>query len=299
MKGLAQPIMITPAEHAVLEAHYRYYYLTNDQLCRLLYKKGSLTTVQTRSKSLWERNLLLRKFLPRTTQHGSAPSVYGLDRKGFQYLEDHGFEPPTRFRPSEGPASYLHLYHTLACNDFFIAAELACRQNPTLTLQSFLHERVLKQQPFHVELTLTDPNGHRRSERYPVIPDGWLDMRVSGPWPKPRRFCISLEIDRATLDQKRWRARIRALVAWADRPYQERFQTDSLTIAVVAETGDRRRRDLLDWTARELTTLGKDNAELFLFSSGPVAEVTPSDLFLSPRWYQPFEDEPVPLLLVT
>ena len=92
-----------------------------------------------------------------------------------------------------------------------------------------------------------------------------------------------------TEEQKKWRHKVRALLAFADGPYQEAFGTTSLTIAVVVTAGAKRLDDLLRWTEAELQTLGEEqNAGLFLFVACSPSQVAPEDLFFRPCWYQPF-----------
>lgn len=274
------------ADYKILEALLRYHYLSSRQVCRLLYKPGSLTYVQTKLKYLSERGLLQRLFLPRVTQFGSAPSVYRLARKGLNYLKDEGFDVELRYHPSEEREhSYLFLSHTLAVNDVLMALELLCRQFPQIVLNEVLHERVLKRQPVYVE------DGERG--RIAIIPDSWLDLRLSNS----EQMCFTLELDQGTVEQKKWRRKVRGLLAYSKGPYQKTFKTTSLTIAVVATPGEKRLSDLLRWTESELETLGeKKEADLFRLSSFEPALTAAEEVFLSPRWYRPFDRQALPLL---
>lgn len=278
--------IIGPADGLILQALLRYHYLSSRQVCRLLYKPGSLTYVQTKLKRLTDVGFAQRLFLPRNTQYGSAPSVYRLARKALNYLKAEGMAVELRYHPSEEREhSYLFLSHTLAVNDVLIAAELICRQFPEIVLNEVLHERVLKRQPLYVE----DGDGGKVA----IIPDGWLDLRLGGSF----QMCLALEVDQGTVEQKKWREKVRGLVGYAKGPYQEAFKTTSLTIAVVATPGEKRLFDLLRWTEAELEAINeKQEADLFRLSSFAPASVEPEEVFLAPRWYRPFDRQAIPLL---
>lgn len=283
----AKRAAVNPADDAILRASYRYYYLSSRQVCRLLYSAGSLTYVQTKLKQLTDAGLLQRIWLPRPSPHGSAPSVYTLARKGLNYLASVGLDiDRRRYRPSEQREfSYLFLAHTLAVNDVLIGAELLCRARPEFKIARMLHERDLKRQPVRVE----DTEGRSIS----VVPDGWLDLRVEGAY----QVCLALELDRGTEEQKVWRRKVRGLLAYANGPYQEAFQTKSLTIAVVATSGDARLLQLLRWTESELEALKeKGQGDLFVFTGLRAEVVGLVDLFCSRRWRQPFGQQSIALL---
>jgi len=275
---------VTPPENAVLHALNRYHFLTAQQVQRLRYSGGSLTYVQSMLKRLAEQGYCQRLWLPRATQHGSAPSVFRLATNGLNFLREQGVAVNARYRPSDHNGhSYLFLNHTLALNDFLITAELLARQRPEFSLAGFLHEQDLKRQPFYVDVA---------GERQAVIPDAWLDFRAGDLY----QVCLAVELDMGTEEQKKWRRKVRALTAFANGPYQEAFGTTSLTIAVVVASGERRLSELLTWTEAELRAAGEDqNASLFLFVACSPAQLSPDDLFFRPCWYQPFGQHAVAL----
>ena len=148
-----------------------------------------------------------------------------------------------------------------------------------------LHERDLKRTPVRV----ADDDGRA----IVVIPDAWLDLRVRGSY----QVCLALELDRGTEEQKVWRRKVRGLLAYANGPYQEAFQTRSLTVAVVATSGEKRLLQLIRWTERELTDTRKESlSDLFVFTSLRLESVDVSNLFFAKRWYQPFVERPIALL---
>jgi protein involved in plasmid replication-relaxation len=285
----AQSGAVTPAKHALLAAIGRYHFLTTRQATRLLYAEGSLTRVQTLLKELSDDGYVQRLFLPRPTPHGRVPAVYTLGRFGHAHLEALGIDVPTRLRPSEARAhAYLFLDHTLAVNDCLIAMEVLARRTPAIALHRMLHERTLR----HMPIPVTDPDGSNAS----VIPDGWLDVRVALP-EGIDRYCIALEIDRETTEQRAFRRKIAHWVAAADGPYQAAFGTDLLTVAIVATPGEGRARELLRWIVAALATLHREEqAGLFLVTPADAAAVDPFAFYCGRMWHQPDREEPVPLI---
>ena len=277
---------IRPADFNVLNWLNRFHYLSNQQLCRLGYSRGSLTYVQTRLKALTEAGYCQRIWLPKRGPHGSTPAVYTLARRGLNYLRNNGIEVNGRFHPSEQRSlSYLFLQHTLEVNDFLIAAELLCRALSPYRLADLRHERDLKKQPVRVR----DVDGKQAA----VIPDAWLDLRINGRF----QVCLALELDRGTEEQKRWRRKVANLLAYASGPYQEAFGTRSLTFAVLTTAGEGRLQELLRWTEAELEMQREaSQGDLFLFTSLTPASAAPEDVFLARRWLQPFRREPLALL---
>src|SRR5437867_2027345 len=105
-------LIITEVYHKLLEGMFTFHFLTAEQLCRLYYAPGTLTTVKTRLKQLADHRYLLSLNLP--TTHGNSPHVYTLARKGLNYLHDAGFEVKRSYRPSqekEKEKNYLFLMH--------------------------------------------------------------------------------------------------------------------------------------------------------------------------------------------
>lgn len=282
-------IVLGVAEHTILRVLARYQYLTAQQIRRLAYAAGSLTYVQMKLKRLSETGYLERLFLPRPSRTGSAPTIYCPTRKTLALLERQGIEVPRRIRSSEVRAhAYLFLAHTLAVNDVLVAAELLCRDQPQLELASLCHELALKRQPLQVTLGDGSSVG--------VIPDGWLDIRIH-ELSREYQSCFALEVDRGSVEQRAWRRKVRALLAWSRGPYVKAFGTTSLTVMVVATPGGRRCRELMRWTEAELHTLGaQGESDLFRFTGQSATTLQPVEFFLTPQWHRLFDPRPLRLI---
>ena len=301
-----------PHHERILEALYRYHFLTVEQVTRLFYSRGSLTTVRSILSELAKAQYALYLYLPRSTPTGSLPKIYTLARRGINYLKAQGYDVPTRFHPSEQEEkSYLFLRHTLAVNDVLIAATTLEKRYPAITLFDFVHERVLKrQEPITVScdvLTLEGKqvlgkDGKGVTETIRVIPDALLDFRIDQPdTSKTYRFCILLELDRATIEERNFRKKVRGLLTFIKSgDSNKRFGTKLPTIAFVnAVGGEKRREQMKLWTEKELKKYKEAHfwTELFMFTDvAPDEDIDNETLFLSPVWYTPFGNKPVVLL---
>lgn len=287
-----RPFIAGPADAPLVGALGRLFYLTAAQLTRLLYAPTSHTYTQARLKRLADAGYLQRIFLPRPTRTGSAPVVYTLARKGLGLLAEWGSPLDRRYRPAEvRETSYLYLAHTLALNDILIALALLCRRDRRVRIAALQHERELKLDPLRVRL----PDGTTAG----VIPDAWVDLRLIGARQRYQE-CYAIELDRGTTGQRAWRRKVAGLLAAAAGPYQQRFGTPSLTIAVVATPGARRRDELLRWTAAELQAAGRtDAAPLFRVASLPETADVPGQLWVGAGWRTPCNDQVAPLLELT
>lgn len=154
-----------------------------------------------------------------------------------------------------------------------------------MALASFQHERDLRRRPIHLRTA--------RSELQTVIPDAFLDFHLDGR----SRMSLLLELDRGTVEQQAFTRKVRGLLALAAGPYAATFGTTSLTIVFATTAGDARVQRIVTWCEQTLRALGQEtSARLFLVGALPPGALDPVDVFLAPRWYQPFVEQPMPLL---
>src|SRR5512144_519093 len=274
---------------AILSAVGRFHYLTAAQVSRLVFPAchDEDRYARRRLARLVDAGLLLRLTPLPVSRRGSMPHVFTLAKAGRQLLGQSAY-----FRPQEEREKARNLFfivHTLATIDVLIAAELLCRTSP-VSMPRLLIERELKVNPARVDLVSSDGASTRSVA---VIPDAWFELAVGAKKP----IAIALELDRGSEDQKRWRAKVAALSAWAVGPYREAFGAETLTIAVV--TPDAVRRDQLrTWTAQELDRIGQPElGEIFLFTDADPVGTSPHAFFFGRVWFEPVTSEPVSLLL--
>lgn len=281
------PFALSRRDDAFLRAVATYHFLTAEQLTRLLFRPGSLAYVRAKLKRLADAGYLDRLHLPTATA-GNAPFVFSLAAPGIGYLTETGEETGAKwFRPVEQhERSYLFLSHTLAVNDFLIAAHLLSRTEPRVVLATMRHERDLRREP----VTVTTAAG----ERLGIVPDGWVDLHIAGE----SRLCLALELDRGTVEERAWKRKLRGLIAYADGPYQQQFGTPSLTILIATTTGPSRCTAIRRWCEQVLHEVHREaDADVFLLTSLPEgAPPDPQTLFLRPVWQQPLRPDLLPLI---
>jgi len=207
-----------------------------------------------------------------------------LDNRGYAFLKAAGQESRGRFHAQEqADREWLFLRHTLSCNDLLISAHLLAKTEPGIELVRFRTERDLKRSVLYV------PDG---KSKIGIASDGWIDLAHG-----QLQTCLAFELDRGTVEREPWRRRIRGMVKVASGPYQSAFETDSLTIAVVTTSGDKRLRSLISWTEQELADIdAKSDADLFRFAALDPRSIGPAELFFTPRFLRPFDPYPLPLL---
>lgn len=249
---------------------------TAEQLCRLHYRLGMMTTVKARLKTLVDHGYLQADAMP--TKFYKSPYYYALGEMGVAYLASVGLDVNNAFRASkEVDKSFLFLTHTKELNDLLIAAALVTQADSRYHLESFTHERVLKRQPFKVK-----SGQHTMS----IIPDAFLDFRLTTARGQ-RRMPLFLEHDRGTEEQHYFRRRIRGYIELlkTDAFYQ-RFGVRTITIGFTTFVGERRLKQMRDWTNEELkaTNESSKTAATFLFVMLPEV-VTPQQVWLEPYWH--------------
>jgi Replication-relaxation len=285
---------ITEADRSILLALGRFHYLTAAQANRLLYPNlnDEHRYVQRRLKRLVDNDYALRLRALPMPRYGQAPHVFTLGRRGRIYLQHLGFPIEPYFRPSEerrATENSPFMTHRLAAIDVMIAADRLCAQNPSITCPRMLSERELKRNALRVQVPSL---AGEQVRDVAVIPDAWFQLALGRTSP----YSIAVELDRGTEDQKVWRGKIAAYVAWAEGPYMEAFETDNVTVAVVC-SDQRRVAQLMDWTMRELAARGSEvDADLFLFTADSPVTTPPKTFFSDRVWLQADTGEAVSLV---
>ncbi|SRR5579871_3714953 len=276
------PTLLSAVDEKLLLAVHKFHYLTLTQLIRYLgyseRSKGSANWIGGFLKALVADNYLVAQNLPRVSSYGRNPLIYSLATQGVKHIEHVGLTVQTKLTPAEQERSFLFLEHTLRLNDVLIAACLLEKQIDGITLAELRHERVLKHHPTKVQVD---------GKSVSVIPDAWLDFRLSPPFSRAsEQVAICLELDRATEDVLSFRSKIRKYVAFAGGAYQSAFGTGSLTIAFVTTGTDRRVQQMKIWTREELTRLNTlGYADLFLFTLLDAGCVDDVELFTAPVFH--------------
>ncbi len=277
-----------------------YHFLTAELLVNIHFSKGSLTRAQTKLKLLAETGYLSRRRLPHIGV-GNPEYIYYLATKGQRYLQEQGFAGFSRVRPSDiEEMKYPHLEHALSLNEVLIAARLLTRSLPEITLASMQHDLDLKKSPAKFTYERRMPDGYKIDEKATIVPDAWLDFRLTQPnTEKKRRKCIVLELDRGTTSMTPFKQKLRAYVHYAQEngAYYQQFGTNAITVAYATTAGEDRCKAMVSWCEDELHEQRLDHeADLFRFTALPKEEINPTNLFCTPVWYSPDTQEQVTLL---
>ena len=205
---------------------------------------------------------------------GSTQAVYALDRRGAELVaEILGVDlAGIRWSPKQKRSELYFRDHTLAINDIWVAFELAARETAELAI---------------IDWTMDGPElwdevrETSTGKRLPVRPDAYLPVAFGG-----RRAHFFLEVDRATMSNRRIAEKIRAYrLYWKGGGFRERYGASSFRVLVTAPSAQR--RDNLRRTA------AREGAQrMFLFAvHGEVQEQG----VLAPVWYTAADSRPVAL----
>jgi Replication-relaxation len=292
-----QPVfVITPVHDLLLRDLHILHRATAEQLTRLNYKMGMLTTVKQRLKDLADK----RYVLPLSHPSIRLPYVYALDRKGLNYLATQGIDVREYFRPSQEEdtaKNFLFREHMLAISDLLIQSLLFVRSEPSFRIGTMLHERVFKNAPIKAAFTRNN-----RDEIKAIVPDAYIAFVYTNPSKKEEAIPVLWELDRGTEDQKSFRKKIRAYIVFLrSRTFETVFGIEHITVAFATTKDHNRVRQMREWAANEFALTNEPDwlANLFLFTALPenMGNSVPRQLFLDPVWYTLSEDDnPVSLL---
>ena len=288
--------VVTPVHDLLLHNLHILQRATAEQLTRLNYKMGMLTTVKQRLKDLTDAGYVL----PLSHPSIRLPYMYALDRKGLNHLAAQGVDVREYFRPSQEEDSaknFLFREHMLAISDILIHALLFVKSDPSYRIGDMQHERVFKNTPIKAVYTRTN-----REETKTIVPDCYIAFVYTSPSGKEETIPVLWELDRGTEDQRFFRKRIRAYIVFLkSRAFKTLFGIENITVAFATTKNHQRVNQMREWAAKEFATTSEPGwlANLFLFTAFPenMADSEPRQLFLNPVWYTPSDDEnPVSLL---
>jgi Replication-relaxation len=286
----------TELQGSLLISTYNLHYLTVPQMAMLHYKtvnKNTLNYVAGLLRTLDEEHLgyVQRGYLGRSVRFARNPSVFRLSRKGLNHVKSLDFSPLPKFRPGDPFPSYDKLAHTLEVNNVIIAGLRLAKFTPGIAVAQYMHDWILRHNPIYVT------TAKKAEGKIAVIPDTWIDFRITLPnLLKAVRLPIHLELDMGTITfSEPFKMKLRALLAYIDGPYQERFGTQLITITFAVAGPLKRRLLRLEviraWCEQVLQEQKRlEVASLFYFCALPDGPLDPVGLFLKPYWITPFDD---------
>lgn len=209
-KNGVQDRPLTDHDLAILQAVYEFRVITQAQLRRILF--GHVRSPAIASKKLGR--LYDLKYLHRdilfTKKGGRGENFYVPDKRGVQALALESPEQSYKFFPSYKNLKNDYIRHVLAVGDFRILITEACQ------LSGYEIEWL-------PEVYFRAPGGYDRisisGEIVGIVPDGAFCIIRGG-----QRSIFFLELDRGTVRLDRYRAKLKAYLAYGkDLKYYERF----------------------------------------------------------------------------
>lgn len=278
----------------ILRAIYKFRRLNANQVTRLFYSQGSLTTVRSQLSHLTQEGFLHRYHYP-TLSTGFSPWMYELEKKGRSYLKkSYGL---TLFPPKDEEVKYATIMHDIYINDFLIEATKV----PNVHLVDVMHDWSLHHAP--IKLGGSDVREY-------VVPDGFLSFKYLN-YTMP----IWFELDTGSeTNTAYFKLKIRSILAAIyTNECEELFHltrevdgSPIITVAFATTGSETRLQRIREWTHQELTRLGREiDGKLFLFTRLPhmIKDGKETDrldlnpqLFINRSWYLPGENEPLSLL---
>lgn len=231
---------LMPRDIQALKAIYEYRAISHRQLLDLVFGKNHPSIGTKRLYALYHNGYVERMFLPARGGVAVSPTVYLLAEKGARELSLRGDYADFYWSKDHLRIGSLFLQHTLSISEVRVQLTLAC-QDAGVSLVEWRGERELKHSYDTVSIS-TAAGGTRQQ---PIIPDGYFVLNtLTGK----RHFM--LELDRGTMEGKRFRAKVEGYQAYLDSGlYTQRFGTKSLRILTVTES-DRRLKNLKAITER-------------------------------------------------
>jgi hypothetical protein len=213
----------TESDRAVLRLLYEYRILSQRQFERLLGR--SRGTVQQKLIRLYHHRFVERIFPPIKRGMGRSPTLYVLDKQGYDALREEGIEDFSGFPKRD--LSSLFLEHTLAINEVRIAINLACQRLGWGVLE-WQGENEIKREYEHV---IARERG-RKQRSIPILPDSYFVIEIPGRG-KSHFF---LEVDRGTMPQERYKQKIVGYVAYLNLDIaRRRFKAQGLRVLTVTD----------------------------------------------------------------
>lgn len=264
------PMQLTARDEQIVRWVYELRFATQEQLQLLLFTPSTTSSCKRRLTLLYHNGYLDRRLIPLRSSFGANRAVYCLDRRGAELLAFHNKTgTPIAWRPRDNDREFYFIEHTIGSTELRVCATVASRHHGYDLV--WTDERSLKSRAMR-DLV---PDPKQPGERLAVVPDGYFQLSAPAGLQ-----CFALELDRATVEEKPFKAKARALGEWkVTGAYRKRFGTDSLRVLfVVASTArdPRRLARIKAWTEAE------GGESLFWFAH--LTDINPVSIFHEPIW---------------
>ena len=265
------PMQITDRDVAILAAVCDMRFLTSDQIQLLLFSPSTASSCRRRLSLLYHNQYLDRMLVPTKNAFGSTRAVYMLSRRGAEFTARARScsTSDLDWRPGDTDKELYFIEHSLAINSFrLMVTKTAKTQGMKL---EWTDERTLRRR--EMKDYVADPR--HSGEKLAVVPDGYFSLANEG-----HDQAFALELDRGTVDEKPFKAKVRALGEWKmTGAYERRYGRKSLRVLFVVSGATRdanRLQRIKRWAEAEA------GRSLFWFAN--LGDLTPTNLLSSNLW---------------
>jgi hypothetical protein len=257
---------ITDNDLRAVEHVARYRLILGEQILQLNWPRPSQRRhAESRLRGLCHAGWLDRQ--PYVDGTLKPRAVYGLGRLGRQRVAESLGVSMSDLGPrpaKERAHDALFLKHHLLTVQFAINLSVAS-EHLGGSLLHYEDERPLKASHFRNRATM------------PVIPDAFAAVSVGT---RTQSFCV--ELDRATVEHKKWRERVRGYWEWSrSAEFSQRYHRPTVLVVVAAEPriATRRVSDL----KRITEAASERDPSMFLFTT--LEQATPAAILDQPIWF--------------
>ena len=262
---------LTERDQDILSLAGEYRFITREQVQALLFTPAATSACKRRLTLLFHNGYLGRQLLPLRSAFGANRAVYFVDKRGAAVLElfEKTGAATREWRVRQNFREELFLRHLVASNDVRVAVSLAAQRHG-LGLE-WTDERTLRS--LAMRTRILDPKAP--GTRLAVIPDGYFALTTADDV-----HGLALELDRCTVEERKFRTKVRALGEWfATGVHRRQFSGQVLRVLFVIEPSPRdpaRLRRVKRWTELE------GGRGLFWFTTLP--QLVPDSVFDGPIW---------------
>lgn len=264
-------MLLTHRDEQIVRWVYGLRFATQEQIRQLLFPPSTISSCKRRLTLLFHNGYLDRRLLPYRSRLGASRAAYCLDRRGAELIAFREGTTPNKldWRPADNDRELYFLEHLVYSNDCRVCVTIAADDDKYGLV--WTDERTLKTRAMRD--LVTDPK--HPDTTLAVIPDGYFQLGIG-----QSSLGFALELDRATVEEKPFKAKVRALGEWkVTGAYSRRFKTESLRVLFVVAPNERDPRRL---NRIKLWTEAEGGQSLFWFAA--LADLSPQTVLRKPIW---------------
>ena len=279
-------IRLTAPERRILTALARYQHLTCAQavVATGMSRNSRNYISNTLTKLTRERGFLEMHPIHGEKFSGTPHGVWLFSESGLTYAAKAGLAVAHELPAYQATPSVFFRDHILAINNVLVGLQAFAETTPGVTLETLLHDHVLKRYPVIVE---RDGKGQQTSA------DWLVELTAFGAG-----YTFWGECDRGTEDDKQWTRKLSLLVRHAETLGPDEPFTVMVVVSMPEILHPRRRlMQLRTWTEKYLAGINRHAWGAMFFFAAIDPQVIPyGDFFTGPHWVRPFDETLYPLI---